>query len=269
LADGYYGWKENRLTQITFESGETRPLEVSLNPGSVALRVLFAHLLPPTEWESAIIQFPALYTELFGDPWGRAASIEPLTPPGLKQPELILPFEFGATWSLTAGPHPVWALSAPWGALDFAPSSSETGCIESNAWVLAAAPGVITRVGNGILALDLDFDRKEQTGWVLLYMHLRANADLQPGSTVQTEERLGHPSCDGGFTTGTHIHLARKYNGEWLPADGSLPFVLGGWTAHSSGVAYQGTLTNGSQTVTSSMYSTHDSQIVRSQPSAP
>ena len=40
--------------------------------------------------------------------------------------------------------------------------------------------------------------------------------------------------------------LPRKYNGEWLPADGIIagvvPFVLGGWTAVRGNVAYAGRL---------------------------
>jgi hypothetical protein len=46
--------------------------------------------------------------------------------------------------------------------------------------------------------------------------------------------------------TGTHIHISRKYNGEWIPADGPLAFNLEGWVAHNGRVAYEGTLTKGS-----------------------
>jgi hypothetical protein len=43
------------------------------------------------------------------------------------------------------------------------------------------------------------------------------------------------------------VHLARKYNGEWIPATGLtpgiLPFVIGGWTAEAGAAPYQGRLT--------------------------
>jgi hypothetical protein len=55
-------------------------------------------------------------------------------------------------------------------------------------------------------------------------------------------ERVGHPSCEGGVSTGTHLHLARRYNGEWIPADQNLPFVLDGWVSGGSGVEYEGYL---------------------------
>ena len=46
------------------------------------------------------------------------------------------------------------------------------------------------------------------------------------------------------------MHLARKYNGEWLPAEGILPFNLEGWIPHNGNEPYLGTLTRGSQSVT-------------------
>jgi hypothetical protein len=36
--------------------------------------------------------------------------------------------------------------------------------------------------------------------------------------------------------------MARKFNGEWLAADGAVPFDLGGWLAVSDGTAYKGRL---------------------------
>ncbi|MGB3701988.1 MAG: hypothetical protein WA997_12025, partial [Anaerolineales bacterium] len=51
-------------------------------------------------------------------------------------------------------------------------------------------------------------------------------------------------------STGTHIHIARKYNGEWILADGPLAFNLDGWIAHNGSQKYQGTLTRFSNTVT-------------------
>ena len=40
---------------------------------------------------------------------------------------------------------------------------------------------------------------------------------------VQAGDPLGHPSCEGGNVTGTHVHLARKFNGEWIGAGGRMP----------------------------------------------
>ncbi|MCA1954005.1 MAG: hypothetical protein LDL12_02540, partial [Anaerolinea sp.] len=61
------------------------------------------------------------------------------------------------------------------------------------------------------------------------------------------------PSCEGGQATGTHVHIARKYNGEWVLADGPLAFNLDGWVAHNGEAAYLGTLTRYGAVVTASV----------------
>ena len=83
------------------------------------------------------------------------------------------------------------------------------------------------------------------------------------GDWVETSDYLGHPSCEGGIATGTHVHIARKYNGEWISADGPLPLVLSGWTVHAGSVPYEGTMTKGNDTITSSVYGSHESLIMR------
>jgi hypothetical protein len=45
------------------------------------------------------------------------------------------------------------------------------------------------------------------------------------------------------------VHLARKYNGEWIPADGPIPFQLGGWVSSGDGIEYDGFLTKDGQVV--------------------
>ena len=76
---------------------------------------------------------------------------------------------------------------------------------------------------------DLSGDGIEQTGWSVFYMHIESRDRMQPKTYVYAGDRIGHPSCEGGVSNGTHVHLARKYNGEWIPADGITPFELDGW----------------------------------------
>ena len=66
--------------------------------------------------------------------------------------------------------------------------------------------------------------------------------EFEPGTIVRAGERIGHASCEGGYSTGTHLHLARRYNGEWIPADGPLPFVMDGWVSSGDGIVYNGFL---------------------------
>ncbi|MEA3350994.1 MAG: hypothetical protein U9Q82_10260, partial [Chloroflexota bacterium] len=80
---------------------------------------------------------------------------------------------------------------------------------------------------------------------------------------VEVGDYLGHPSCEGGRATGTHVHIARKYNGEWMSADGPIPFVLDDWVVHSGDAPYKGTLTRGDEVITASQYGNFNSRIKR------
>jgi hypothetical protein len=90
--------------------------------------------------------------------------------------------------------------------------------------------------------VDLDGDGFAGTGWAITYMHLDSRDRIPAGTMVETGDRLGHPSCEGGFSNGTHLHIARTYNGRWIAADGTVPFDLGGWVSSGLGREYDGLL---------------------------
>lgn len=246
LSIGYYAYREGRLTDIRFSDGAKTRLAPDLNAGTAALQYYFAQIYDSARWLEALDPengLPALHALMFGSPWERAHTVEPLFPPGVTQPPLSLPFGRNWTWSYTGGPHGAWEHDGAYAALDFAPGAAESGCVETQAWAVAAAAGLVVRTGPGLVVLDLDGDGHEQTGWVLIYLHLAEKGRVKQGAWVGAGDPLGHPSCEGGFSTGTHLHIARKFNGEWVPADGALPFNLGGWIAHAGPLAYKGTLT--------------------------
>jgi len=252
LSIGYYAYREGRLTEIHFSDGVSIRLAPDLNAGTAALQYYFAQLYSGQAWVDALnleTGFPALHARMFGNPWERAQTVEPLFPPGVVQPPLTLPFAPNWVWSLTGGPHGAWEHDGAFAALDFAAGANNPGCVESMAWVAASASGLVVRTGPGLVVVDLDGDGKEQTGWVLVYLHVATKDRIPIGSWVATGDYLGHPSCEGGVATGTHLHLARKFNGEWVPADGPLPFNLEGWIAHAGEAPYKGTLTRDGKTV--------------------
>ncbi len=267
ISIGYYGWREGLLTEVSFSDGVTARLAPDLNAGTVALQYYFTQVYDSPGWLQAVdttTGLPALHDRMFGSPWLRALDVEPLYPPELTQPELILPFFIGQVWSYTGGPHGAWEHDGARAAVDFAPGTDVAGCGESPSWVLAPAPGLVVRTGAGFVVLDLDGDGREQTGWALLLLHLTTKGRAQEGAWVETGDLLGHPSCEGGLSTGIHVHIARKYNGEWIPADGPVPFVLSGWTVHAGENPYQGTLTKeGEITVIASIYGSFESRIIR------
>lgn len=266
LSIGYYGWKEGRLTEVQFLDGVTARLAPDLNAGTVALQYYLGQVYDSNGWVQSLSTeegFPALYEEMFGNQWMRAQQVEPLFPADLEQPDLILPFFMGQLWSFTGGPHGAWEHDGPMAALDFAPVGDQSGCAQSPAWALASAPGLIVRSLYGVVVIDLDGDGLEQTGWNLLYLHIAKDERIEQGEWVETGDLLGHPSCEGGLATGSHVHIARKYNGEWLPADGPLPFILSGWMAHSGEKPYQGVLTRNGESIRASIYGENYSSIIR------
>jgi len=110
---------------------------------------------------------------------------------------------------------------------------------------------------------DLDGDNHEQTGWDLVYLHIATDGRVPVGTYVQENDLIGHASCEGGIATGTHLHFVRKYNGEWLAADGPVPFVLDGWTVHQGDEPYVGTLTRGDRVVVADPVGQLKSVIIR------
>ncbi|MGW8226188.1 MAG: M23 family metallopeptidase, partial [Anaerolineales bacterium] len=266
LGVGYYGWRSGERTFVSFPDDTLLRLNPGLNPGTVALQAVMSKLVNQSEWRNALYSpdgFLSLYEQMFGDPWQRAAQVEPLIAPDVSHPVLELPFSPGERWSFTGGPHRSWNAGSPLGALDFSPATGEPPCTTSRAWVTASAAGVITRTSDNVVALDLDGDGHEGTGWVLVYLHISEPDSISPGSQVVVDERLGHPSCERGNSTGTHVHLARKYNGEWVPAGGSVPFVLSGWEVQAGERSYQGELRRGDQIVSANPGGPSSSIITR------
>ena len=110
------------------------------------------------------------------------------------------------------------------------------------------------------MVLDLDMDGHEETGWVLYYLHIRTDGRVETGTSVPLHGRIGHPSCEGGNATGTHVHIARKYNGEWVNAFGPLPFNMSGWIPFG-GLSYRGGVTRGDRTVYAQAYASSETLI--------
>lgn len=266
LTIGYYGWRSGKTIMLDFVGGTRQRIDPLENPGSVALQYLFSKLYNQGNWKSELYdpgQFIHFYETMYPDLWARAAQVDPMLSYGLVQPVLELPFQPGETWTLTGGPHAAWGVGSPWGGLDFAPAAVEKGCTVSRFWATAAASGLVTRSERGVVAVDLDGDGFEGSGWVLIYMHIASSERVPVGTFVQLDERIGHPSCEGGKSTGTHLHLSRKYNGEWMSAGGPVPFILSGWQAWPGDKQYSGSLTRGDAVVTARPDDAYSSLITR------
>lgn len=251
LNNGYYGWRTGHLTDFDLlDRTEYRP-DPWQDASSVGLQFYFSQIMGGDEFAAAIGPngLARVYRELFGDPWLDSFV---LIPGSLRQPELPLPFQQGQGWTYTGGPHTGWGTGEPFAGIDFAPPSQSSGCFaaDSESYAIAVADGMVVRSELGTVVLDLDGDGNERTGWTIFYLHLGTEGRAPLGLQVKRGDPVGWPSCEGGRTTGTHVHIARKYNGEWIPADGPLAFNLDGWIAHNGSEPYLGTLTKGGLIVT-------------------
>ncbi|MBI9047441.1 MAG: hypothetical protein JEZ06_23345, partial [Anaerolineaceae bacterium] len=243
LAYGYYGWRQGTLTEITFPDESVMRLDPQLNAGTIALQFMYANLFNEREWGGMLYApdgLPSLHEKMFGNPWIRDQAVNPLFPINIEQPEFDLPFREGETWNFTGGPHPAWGPNGCLSALDFAPPMDNPGCLPTEKIVTAITSGLVVRTAVGVVVVDTDGDGIEQTGWSILYVHVGHVDKVEVGTWVNTNDKIGYPSCEGGYSTGTHIHVARKYNGEWIAADGPLPFELSGWTPINGEKPYEG-----------------------------
>ena len=55
----------------------------------------------------------------------------------------------------------------------------------------------------------------------------------------------------------------RKFNGEWIPADGAVPFVLSGWEVQGGERSYLGELRKGEDVVAANPGGPSTSLIIR------
>ena len=218
---GYYGKKYRGDEIVEFADGNRLLYHQNLNAASAAIQHVFARLTSGSSWEYDVGDegFYLVYRSLFDDP---LADFEERDAAPLTQPKLTLPFRPGKVWLFTGGYHGGWGSGSAWASVDFAPPQEEipvSHCYTSTYPVTAVARGKIARLSNGVVVLDLDLDGNEGSGWTILYLHTSRVESVSVGQVVEEGEVLGYPSCEGGYSTATHLHIARRYNGEWIPAD--------------------------------------------------
>lgn len=263
---GYYGWRYGTISSVDFPDELSLRIAANLNAGSVGILNLFSRLYPSNEWEQKMLGdggFMQLYLSMFEDPMICAAQVEPMLTDKLAIPELQLPFAEGEVWAFTAGPHYSWVEGTPLGALDFAPNIKDAGCNISPKFARAGAAGSVTRSDNSVVMLTLEDENQKPTGWELMYMHIAEQGKVPLDARLSVNDPIGHPSCEGGSATGSHVHIARKYKGEWISSAELFPFVLSGWQVVPGSKIYKGTLVKDDKVVTARQGGASDSLISR------
>jgi murein DD-endopeptidase MepM/ murein hydrolase activator NlpD len=249
LSEGYYDWRGRGMNLKLWSDGTATRYAPTLNAATAGLQYFYSLNSTKEQWRTLIGEGPGSFAEtyrrLFGDPAQYA--IEPLIRADTEVPTLTLPWSNSELWFYTGGPHGGWNDGSGWAAIDVVPDEGYLGCQAASSWATAAAPGLVIFSQDGEVLIDLDQDGHEETGWVLFYLHVASQGRVPVGTTVRHGDHIGHPSCEGGFSESTHLHFARRYNGEWIAADGPLPLVLSGWQFYSSGSPYDGTASRDDQ----------------------
>ena len=243
LNAGYYGRVAGGRNVVEFRDGRRVTLAPSVNPGTAAVQMAIGYEVTQNTWQLLIgaTGFRATYERLFGDPMQFA--VEPLIPADLTQPPMRLPFEDGMRWFYTGGPHAAWADGSARAALDFGAPDRGMTCMPSEVWVIAAAAGRVVASEHGRVMVNLDGGNFQGSGWTVMYMHMATNDRATVGTQLAVADHIGHASCEGGASTATHLHFARMYNGQWIPAaDKQTPLNLSGWVAKELPREYDGYL---------------------------
>ncbi len=248
LNEGYYGWRLDKRYVVKFEDNDYAFLGNGINAGTAGVHNWLAAINPRSLWLEAAQSsdspnaFISNYRRLFGDPWRFDRGMP--VPPGVQQPEFGLPWAKGELWYLTGGPHSAWGRGTPWGAIDFT-TGQVLGCRRISDYVRSMSDGTVSRSGRGEVVVALDPSGDDRIGWSVLYLHIGSEDRVPLGARLRRGDPIGHPSCEGGISTGAHVHIVRRYNGEWINATGAIPFVMGGWSVEESGLEYDGYLVRG------------------------
>lgn len=241
--DHYHGAGLDVLTPL---SGSTFRPDAG-NAATYALRLYyFANVYTegdPAEsvsaWEQMLV---STYETYFGSAHaGRLKARHPSAGEIAARPTLKLPWPGGETWYFTGGPHNFDGSNRrPLSGIDFQPAGYP-GCnpqVARRHWVTAGAAGRTVNDQSHWLKVDHDHDGNASTGWQTVYGHLanriEGNVDVQQG------QRLGHPSCHGGYASGVHLHFGVKFENVWQPIDS---VTLSGWAIENGLDAYHGTMT--------------------------
>ncbi len=152
---------------------------------------------------------------------------------------LRLPWLAGQTgWSFNgvhsnSGSCPSVVCAAPRSAIDFSRGWPVWGTNTDNAPVLAAHGGTVTVFSSCNLRIV------NANGWATNYYHLN-NVIVTTGQNVVVGQPIANYSstqaqalCDGGSSTGPHVHMVLLQNGSQVNIDQS---EFSGWRVNASGV---------------------------------
>jgi hypothetical protein len=243
LAEG-----QRDLPILTLKDGSTFPVPGATNAGSYAAMAGLAKLVDTAGMASALddsrpASFVQTYQRLFpgDDPLSQANGIfipGEVGAQAIPSNLLQLPYARGESWTF-GGVHSNLAndsdpVTFPMSSLDFSRGWPAWGADTSSMWVAAAAAGVPTVISSCNVHIQ------HSDGWMTTYYHLDNVQTF--GATINQNERVGIAAnslsqavCNGGGSTGPHVHFSLKKDGAFVAIDGT---ALSGWVVHSGRYSY-------------------------------
>ena len=155
-----------------------------------------------------------------------------------EMPAFDLPFDHSKQWFFN-GVH-TWNgeddNGDPMSSLDLTRTwSLMWGDVTSDDWVAAATDGVVTKFSSCSMRVTHD------SGWATDYYHLD-NIQFTTGDVVKAGEKLANyantlaqATCQGGHSTGPHVHFTLIHDGELASLSG---IKLSQWDVHPGTVSY-------------------------------
>ncbi|WP_271007821.1 M23 family metallopeptidase [Paucibacter sp. B51] len=147
---------------------------------------------------------------------------------------LQFPFPVGQSWYVGGAHTNTGSGTYPMSSLDMYKSGG-WGSNQSANWVVASAGGTFKK-HSSCFAEVVHTD-----GWSTTYYHLQ-NLRYNTGAYVAKNVGIGNPAsnqaqalCNGGQSTGPHLHFSLKYNGGWMHLAG---YALSSWVITANGVNY-------------------------------
>jgi LasA protease len=210
----------------------------SANAGVDAIARTFVDSRSVSPNESAIEKLAQTYQSLFGSPPALTANalVEPAATP---RDYFRLPWLLGQTgWSFNgvhsaSGGCPSQACGVPRSAIDFSRGWPAWGANTDDARVLAAAAGTVSVFSSCNMRIA------HPNGWSTGYYHM-ANLRLVDGQTVYAGQYIGNYAdnqaqalCEGGSSTGPHVHITLQQNGVPSPMDQA---EMSGWLVNAASV---------------------------------
>jgi LasA protease len=213
-----------------------------MNAATYALLTFFRGAATVPAFAAPAIDAPATFATTFGRLFPstllRAGADAPDTSIAAIPPSTLLqlPWKNGVSWYF-GGVHTTTGNNdgSPMSSLDHSKGGQGWGADTSTDYVVAAHPGTVTVYSSCNVTVT------SPSGWSTNYYHL-STLQVSSGQQVSANQTIGvyannqaQALCDGGSSTGPHVHFSLLNNGEYSPLDG---VSISGYVVHSGRFSY-------------------------------